>query len=205
MWGREDVEKGDAATCPACWDEIYDNVRNDCPVCFGFGFVSTELEPDPTVFIDTDGQIAISGLDDFGLPTPDAGWVRAPRYGGFDQAYLTWLVEPDIAVDVFRINEQGVMVQTYDAEGVAPWFPILGDNDLCINVVLAPSDFTIIDSEERFQLKQVQQVTIRGFGKPGQPRGGAQRFQVAQTFQMSKAPTNSSLYQVEVDPDTPDP
>jgi len=54
---------------------------------------------------------------------------------------------------------------------------------------------SIIETGDRFQLKLVQQVTVRGFGKMGRPQGG-QAYMVAQTFQMSKAPTNSSLYDV---------
>jgi len=188
MWNQEDVIEGIARQCPACYDTAYDQVRNDCPVCFGFGFASVEETDDPNIWINEEGQL-------INTTSPQTGWIRAPKYGGFGPSILTWMVEPDVAVDVYRINEQGVMIQTYDAQGVAPWWPKLGDNDLCINVRLAPNDFSIIETGDRFQLKLVQQVTVRGFGKMGRPQGG-QAYMVAQTFQMSKAPTNSSLYDV---------
>lgn len=191
MWNEDDVEDGIARKCPACWDSAYEQVRNDCPVCFGFGFVSMEDSPDTDLWINTSGKLVTT-------TSPGDGWVRAPRYGGFGESVLTWMLEPDVAVDVFRINEQGVMVRTFDAQGVAPWFPKLGDNDLCINVRLAPNDYAIVEAGDRFQLKLVQQVTIRGFGKLGRPQG-SQAYQVAQTFQMSKAPTNSSIYDVPTD------
>lgn len=191
LWNQDDVIAGTARKCPACWDSTYEQVRNDCPVCYGFGFASVEDAVDPDDWINLDGQVVNTGA-------PGSGWVRAPRYGGFGESVLTWLMEPDVAVDVFRINEQGVMVRTYDAQGVAPWFPNLGDNDLCINVTLSPNDYSIVGTGDRFQLKLVQQVTIRGFGKMGRPQG-SQAYKVAQTFQMSKAPTNTSLYDVPVD------
>jgi len=109
-------------------------------------------------------------------------------------------MEPDVAVDVFRISDQGTMVRTFDATGVAPWFPNLSDNDLCVNVQLSQNDYSIISTHDRFQLKMVQPITMRGFGKRGRPSGqGGQAFRVAQSFQMSKAPTNTSLYDVPVD------
>jgi len=185
------VEDGFAEQCPACWDPAYEQVRNDCPVCFGFGFASIEKSVDSDLWIDNNGQIVST-------VSPQTGWVRAPRYGGFGASVLTWMLEPDIAVDVFRISDHGVMTRTYDAQGVAPWFPNLGDNDLCINVVLSPNDYSIIDTEDRFQLKLVQQVTVRGYGKMGRPQG-SQAFKVAQTFEMSKAPTNTSIYDVPTD------
>lgn len=192
MWDRDDVKNGLAIQCPACFNTYYDQVRNDCLVCFGFGFVSTEFEPTDTLFINNQGEI-VEG-------DPGTG-VRAPRYGGFDKAHLTWIIEPDIAVDVFRINEQGVMIRTYDATGSAPWSPDLGDNDLCINVVLDNDGFSVQQTNERFQLKMVQNVTVRGFGKLARNNGGGQVYLVGQTFQMSHGPEESSLYDVPVDPD----
>jgi len=194
MYSMDDVETNEAKQCPACFDSAYGQTRNDCPVCHSFGFVSVEDNPsEPFIWITTAGLLVQTD-------TPEGAWVRAPRYGGFGVPKLTWLMEPDVAVDVYRINEQGVMVQTYDAQGVAPWYPRLGDNDLCINVELAHDGYTIANELERFQLKLVQQITMRGLGRLGQQRYvGNQPFYVAQSFQMSKAPTNSALYEVPVD------
>jgi hypothetical protein len=193
MWNEDDVTEGVARRCPACWDEAYDQVRNDCPVCFGFGFASVEETVNQDMWIDTSGQVVEDA-------SPGSGWVRAPRYGGFGESVLTWLMEPDVAVDVFRISDQGTMIRTFDATGVAPWFPNLADNDLCVNVQLSPNDYSIVSTHDRFQLKMVQPITIRGFGKRGRPTGaGGQAYRVAQSFQMSKAPANTSLYEVPVD------
>ena len=79
------------------------------------------------------------------------------------------------------------------------WFPTLGDNDLCINVSLAADGFTIVDELDRFQLKKVQQVSIRGFGRRVGPGVLGQPLLVAQTFEMNKVPSQTQLAQVPVD------
>ena len=189
-YGPQDVDAGIAEKCPACYDNVYNQARSDCPVCYGFGFASVELNPQ-NVWIDTTGQVIIGNQP--------AGGIKAPRYGGFGVPYLTWLVEPDIAVDTFRINEQGVMAQTYNAQGTAPWFPTLGDNDLCVNVTLSPDGYTILSTLDRFQLKMAQQVTIRGFGKLAGPQTNGNPFLVAQSFEMNKVPVGNPIYNVPVD------
>lgn len=193
MYSLEDVTAGIAQKCPACYDAVYEHVRGDCPVCYGMGFASVELNnANPKLWITSQGTVVQA------ISQP-AGSIQAPRYGGFGVPYLTWLVEPDVAVDVFRITDQGVMTQQYDAQGFAPWFPILGDNDLCINVSLKPDGFTINQALDRFQLKKVQQVTIRGFGRRTSPGSLGQPLLVAQSFEMNKVPTNSQLALVPVD------
>jgi hypothetical protein len=175
--------------CPACYDTLYEQVRNDCPVCFSVGFVSEE--DDPTKWINTSGRIVTSD--------PGTG-VNAPLYGGYGPSVLTWMMEPDISVDVFRINQQGVLVKTQNAQGYAPWYPFMGDNDLIINVTLLNNGSEIDSSNERYQLKMVQPVTVRGWGK----RTRGDEHQVAQSFEMSRVPENNILFQVPSDVIIPD-
>lgn len=191
FYSLEDVDSGLAKPCPACFDTIYKQVRGDCPVCYGYGFASVEDNPDP-LWITEDGLIVESD-------SQPSETIRAPRYGGFHVPYLTWMVEPDIAEDVFGINKQGVMIKTYDAQGVAPWFPSMGDNDLCVNVAVGGDGFTILETYDRFQLKQVQQITLRGFGKQVRAKVDGQPHQVQQTFQMSKGIVGTQIYNVPVD------
>lgn len=193
VYGPRDVDTGIAQTCPACYDADYDHVRGDCPVCYGEGFASVELNTaSPLIYINTDGFLTQTA-------TPDPSWIVAPQYGGFGVPYLTWLVEPDVAVDVFRITDQGVMTQQFDAQGFAPWTPTLGDNDLCINVEVDKSGFNIVKALDRFQLKKVQQVTIRGFGRRAKPGSLGQPLLVAQTFEMNKVLDNTILNNVPYD------
>lgn len=193
MYSLEDVDAGIAEKCPACYDAEYDHVRADCVVCYGFGFASVEVNP-LDLWITTSNTIVTTS-------NPAAEWIKAPRYGGFSAPILTWLIEPDVAVDIFRINDQGVMTQIYDAQGTAPWYPKMGDNDLCVNVELSPDGFTILNTLDRFQLKRVQQVTIRGFGRLSQPTVNGQPYLVAQTFEMNKVPSNQHVYDIPVNAD----
>jgi hypothetical protein len=190
MFSQEEVLAGTAQRCPACWEDNYDQGRNDCPVCFGIGFASVALSDDPTLYIDTNGQIVHGD--------PGTG-VRAPKYGGFDEPFLTWMVEPDVVEDWFKISEEGEFERVYDAEGFAPWYPKLHDNDLCVNVTLDPGNYTIASSDDRFQLKMVQQITIRGEGRLGRPQP-IQSFLINQKFRMNRIPYSAhSLNAVPID------
>lgn len=174
-----------AKHCPACWDGEYDRARSSCPVCFGIGFVSL-----------LDDDITNKWIENGTLVNSDGGSHQpAPKYGGYGPGFITWMVEPDIAVDVFRINEQGVMVQTESAQGIAPWYPNLGDNDLCINVDLDKGEAVVTDVTERFQLKLTNPNTIRGFGV----RANNQDYKISQQFAMARIPENQIWYDVPVD------
>ncbi len=110
------------------------------------------------------------------------------------------MVEPDVAEDWFKIDSGngGVLQQVYDAQGLAPWYPTLHDNDLCVNVTLDAGGYNVIGEDARFQLKMVQQVSIRGLGKKGRPTPD-QNFLVNQTFRMNRVPhTQLSLMSVPI-------
>lgn len=177
QWGQVDVDAGVAKKCPGCFDDDFDQVRNNCQVCFGVGFVSVAFEPSGTLFVNNRGQV-VSG-------DPGTG-IRAPQYGGYGQSYLTWMIEPDVTTDIFKPNEQGIMVQVEEARGFAAWFPLLHDNDLCINVTIAPDGFRIEQTNERYHLKQVQPNTIRGWGA----RTVGKIHNVWQSFEMARIPDN---------------
>lgn len=191
VYSLQDVVSGVAKQCPACFDTTYQQARSDCPVCYGQGFVSVEDNPDP-LWIDADGLIIES-------ESQPSGTIRAPRYGGFGQPWITWVVQPDISVDVFRLNEQGALTQQYDATAYAPWYPTMGDNDLLVNVNLEGNNFDIASTEDRFQLKQVHQVTTRGLGNRGRPAPNGQPFLIMQSFEMNKIPVDNPLMNVPVD------
>ena len=182
MYNNDDLDAGIAKKCPACYDDTYGGVRNDCPVCFGIRLVS--VENDPTHWIDTNGR----------LTTTNTG-VPAPLYGGFGEPFLTWIIEPDAAEDFFRINSQGVLTRVQVAQAQAPWYPDMNDNDMLINVDLAPDDYTITQTNERYQLKQSNPQTMRMRGG----RGAEKRYQVGQTFEMTLIPKGNILEQVPVD------
>ena len=196
QWGNADIVSGLAKNCPGCFDPAYAQTRNKCPVCFGIGIVSVEDDLQTNLYIEN-GELVTQA--------EQINEVRAPMYGGYGAGYLTWMIEPDTPVDIFKINEQGVMVQTQQANGIAPWFPELHDNDLAINVQLTPNyEIEIINTYdmnfyntnyERYQLKMTNPITVRGFGQ----RALGQDFQVQQTFEMAHVPQTNILYEVPLD------
>lgn len=174
-FGNEEVESGKAMPCPGCFDEVYGRERFDCRICFGVGFVS--VQTDPTLWIDTDGRTVTD--------TDTGTGIHAPLYGGFDQPHMTYLIEPDTPTDLFKIDQAGALVRTKQAQGFGPWFPTLYDNDLCVNAVI-DDQHNIIESGDRFLLKMVQPITIRGFGR----RQRYQQYLIGQQFEMARVPNN---------------
>jgi hypothetical protein len=172
----------DVRKCPACFDTSYGQPRNDCPVCFGVGFTSVETNPD--LWISEDGQDI--------LDHDDGSHTNVPVYGGFGPPVLTWMVEPDTSVDIFKLDRQGVLTQTQNAQGFAPWYPVMGDNDLIVNVDLSAQGFEVENEIDRYQLKMVNPQTIRGWGR----RSRGQEHQVGQTFEMARVPPKHPLLNV---------
>lgn len=178
-WNLDDVIAGTAKRCPACFDEVYAQAREDCLVCYGTTIVS--VEDDPTQWIDSNGYLTHT---DTGVP--------APKYGAYREPVLTRVVEPDYSTDFFRINDQGVLVQTQDAAATAYWTPIMGDNDMLVNVTLGKNLSTVIDHDMRYLLKQVNPMTIRGWGAKVHDR----KYIVGQQFQMNSLPKENIFQSV---------
>jgi hypothetical protein len=193
MYSDRDVKNGDARRSPSM-DSVYDQVRHDDPLSYGVGFVGIEDASDEWYDTRT-GEIIISASD------PGTGYLRAPMYRGFGQGYLTWIIEPDVAEDMFKLTDAGVMVQTQTATAQAPWFPEINDNDLLINVIIG-RDGRITATEERYQAKMTNPVTMRGHQRRGRREGtedGGNRFMIGQSFEMTLIPRTDILYDVPVD------
>lgn len=174
-FGNEEVEKGIAKQCPGCFNDIYGRERADCQICYGVGFVS--VTDDPDLWIDTDGRTITSS---------DSGThIHAPLFGGFNQPFLTYMIQPDTPTDLFKIDQAGALVRTKQAQGFAPWTPMLSDNDLCVNVTI-DREHNIIQSGLRFVLKMVQPITIRGFGRQQE----YQQYLIGQQFEMAEVPNS---------------
>lgn len=190
-----DVENGTAQRSPnyARWAG---QTRANDPVSHGVGFVSVETTDNE--WISPDGHIVLA--DDL----PGQGFSPAPLYRGYGPGYLTWVIQPDAPVDTFKVTPTGVFTKEQNANGVAPWFPTLHDNDLMINVTLGEAG-QIISTDERYQLKQVTPVSVRGMDRRGgRERNnvdalGGNRFSLNQTFQMELLPITDEAYKVETD------
>jgi len=193
MWNDQDRKTGVAQRSPSM-SRAYNQPRHDDPLSHGVGFVSTELAPDEW-YDNSTGAIVVADA------SPGPNYTQAPLYRGFGPGYLTYIIEPDASEDMFRLNEAGALIEVQNATAQAPWFPQINDNDLIINVIL-DNQFRIIDTEERYQAKQTNPVSMRGRQRRGQREYGelgGNKFLINQQFQMTLVPQTDALYNVEID------
>jgi hypothetical protein len=189
MLTEEDVHEGTATTSPN-FDDIYGQTRNRDPLSHGIGYVSVENSTDEWINTTT-SEIVHS----------DTG-VEAPRYRGYGPGFLTYIIEPDAAVDFFKHTPEGVLIKVQTATAQAPWWPDIDDNDLIIHVELDRAGY-IIGTGERYQSKMTNPVSIRGAkerrGRHEYSGDFGSRYVVNQTFEMALLPKFHELYGVEVD------
>lgn len=192
MFTDADVKAGTAERSPN-FSAAYGQTRHDDPLSHGVGYVGVEK---------AGGEWVSPGGDLVVAPTnPGAGYAPAPKYRGFGPGYLTYVIEPDVALDYFKLTDTGVLIKVQEATAQAPWYPDMNDNDLLINVVLDRME-NVVDTTDRFQLKQTNPVSMRGLDRRGgreYTEDGGNRFVVNQTFQMTRVPDGDVLYSVEVD------
>jgi hypothetical protein len=188
----KDVENN-YADRSANYDSIYGQVRNNDNLSWGTGFVSKEKSTDEWIDPST-GNIVKS-------KTNPGGYAAAPRYRGFGPSIVTYVIEPDIAEDFFKITPAGVMVQVQNASATMGWFPKVNDNDLVINVELDENGY-VASTGRRYQAKMTNPVTIRGLDRKGRQEYAGDlgnRHMVNQVYEMSLVPADNVLMKVEVD------
>lgn len=193
MYNDQDFKEGRARRSPN-FNSAYGQPRHDDPLSYGVGFVGLENATDEWYNTNT-GAIVTAATD------PGADWVPAPLHRGFGPGYLTWIIEPDVAEDMFKLTDTGVLIKTQTATAQAPWYPEMNDNDLLVNVTIDPGH-NVISTQERYQLKMVNPVSIRGHQRHGRreyTEDGGNRFVVGQQFEMALVPKTDVLYRVPID------
>lgn len=193
MYNDLDVINGVAETSPN-FDDVYGQTRNWDNLSWGIGLVSVVKADDEWLNPDT-GEIVVTEI------SPGAGYVQAPRYRGFGPGFLTYIVEPDAAEDLFKLDPVGALIKVQQSQSFTSWYPDINDNDLIINVTL-DGNWQIESTQERYQAKAVNPVTARGDDRRGRREFGGDRGNthvVNQQFEMSLIPPNSVLMQVETD------
>lgn len=185
MLTLDDVDRGYAKKCPACFDDAYSQVRNDCPICHSIGFVSAK--DNPTRFIDEQGNY-----------TSEPTGTLAPVYGGFDAPTLTMIMQPDVPIDLFSFNDRGVLTRVEQAKAYTYFNPLFADNDILISVEIAQDGYSIRRILDHYQAKMANQHTIRGWGR-FRSRNQNQ-FIVAQEFEMALVPPNNVFRRVSPGP-----
>jgi len=192
MYISTDVDTGVAVPSPN-FDDVYGQTRKGDPISHGIGFVSAETSPDE--WVSPEGLLVSS-------PTsPGAGYTPAPKYRGYGPGYLTYVIMPDVATDVFKLNEVGALIKIQTALAQMGWFPEVNDNDLIISVTIDQSE-KVIDTHERYLAKMTNPVSMRGLDRKGRRERSedfGNRHVVDQNFEMTLLPAKDTLYSVETD------
>lgn len=196
MYNIEDVENGIAKKSPT-WDDIYSQERHSDPFSHGVGFVSIEDSDNEWFNLSQSTTIVVSNT------SPGTGYTKAPKYRGFGPGYLTFAILPDVAEDMFKLDESGALIRIQNARAKMPWFPEVNDNDLLVLVELDNKE-QVVALHERYKLKQTTQITHRGLNRrgrryAGEPMDYGNQLTINQVFELALVPPNDSLYRVEVD------
>lgn len=192
MYTSRDADNGVAEESPN-FNETYGQSRNRDPLSHGTGYVSVEKSPNE--WYDSRGQIVVA------TSNPGPGYIQAPKYRGYGPGILTWIIEPDVAEDYYKHTAEGVLIKVQTATALTAWYPDINDNDLITHVTV--DDYgLVLGTQERYQAKMTNPVSIRGLDRRGRREYTADygnRHVVNQQFQMALLQPNHELYKVEVD------
>lgn len=193
MYNIDDVDAGIAKASPN-YNPVYGQTRNEDPLSHGVGFCSIETSSDE--WVSPEGELVAA------TTSPGTGYELAPRYRGFGPGILLWIIQPDAAQDLFRIDSTGALIKVQTATVQAPWYPEINDNDLVINVEVSGSG-EIVRTLERYQAKTSSPVSMRGYGDRKGRReyseDGGNRYVMNQALEMVALPSNNTLQAVETD------
>jgi hypothetical protein len=200
MYTDRDRRLGGAVPSPN-YSSVYGQVRHDDPLSHGVGFVGAKdgvmIESIDEWYDTTGRDLRILTQD----TSPGTGWAKAPLYRGFGPGYLTYAILPDVAEDVFKLTDAGVLIRSQTAQAQMGWYPEVNDNDLLIIVEIDEAE-RVIDARERFQLKMTTPISMRGIDRLGRREANedfGNRHITDQQFEMTLIPETDKLYDVEWD------
>lgn len=128
--------------------------------------------------------------------------------GGYDDGVITFVTLGDTLEDIFKINEQGLLMRDKHPICTAPWMPRMYDGDILVTADFDPDTWDIISLGERFVLKEVTPVEPRGaggaltappFARSYKGRNQTRKHLVAQNFQIDRLPDTDIRYEVPVE------
>src|SRR5208282_2504059 len=154
------------ATLSPNYDTVTDQPIANDPLSHGVGYVSIETTEEEWIKPKTERHRA-----ELVIGAYEEGFEPAPTYRGYGPGYLTYVILPDAPVDQFKLTEEGALIRMQQARIQLPWNPQVADNDLLIVVELDGAE-RIIATRERYQLKKVNPITMRGRDRWGRQELG---------------------------------
>lgn len=118
--------------------------------------------------------------------------------GGYADGQIVFATIQDTQETAIRISPQGVLTMDMHPAMTAPWLPEMGDGDLLIVADFIPDSWTISDTFERYVLRDVTPVTMRGPGWGRQNGALVHRQRISQQSQIDRLPPGHQLYQVPI-------
>lgn len=112
--------------------------------------------------------------------------------GGWSDAAITFITLADAPEDELQILPSGVIMSQRHPTFTGPWVPAMGDGDLIITADFEYDTWEIIEEQERYVLREVEQRTMRGFQKKVQTR----EYRVHQEGQIDELPHGDYRYDV---------
>lgn len=193
MFNDDDVQAGRAIASPN-FSSVYKQTRKDDPISYGVGYVSVETSFNE--WVSPDGELVVGPTS-----SPGAGFTPAPKYRGYGPSFLTYVVFPDAAEDVFKPSPTGVLIRIQRAQVQMGWYPEVNDNDLIV-VAEIDSAENIVATHERYLARMTNPVSIRGYDQHGRREYSedfGNRRIINQQFETDLLPSNHVLYGVETD------
>jgi hypothetical protein len=118
--------------------------------------------------------------------------------GGFADGVVIFVTVQDTQETQIKIGPTGILTMDMHPAMTAPWMPAMGDGDMIITADFDPSNWDIVSEYERYLLKDVTPVTMRGPGWGRQQGGFLNRQTISQQSQLDKLPSDHPLYGVPI-------
>jgi len=114
--------------------------------------------------------------------------------GGWADGILVTVTFSDVVEDRIKVGPQGILTFDRQPELVAPWIPDMGNGDMIITLDLSADGVQIEDTLDRFILKDVTPITVRGFQKKVQ----TVEYKVRQQSMIDRVPDGDVYYDVPI-------
>lgn len=128
--------------------------------------------------------------------------------GGFGDPTIVYVSLQDAPQQTVKINAQGVLMMDQHPQLTAPWLPLMGDGDLIILADFIPGSWDVVDTHERYELREVRPITIRG-PEFRTSSTTLKRLRISQEASVDRLPLGHPFFDVPIEydpnPVVPDP
>lgn len=205
MYTDEDVQNGVAQEVASFDYVMGQSVYWNDLLSHGIGICSVETQPNEWFGATDPNNPEI--VEIIQSPTQPYPWFQpAPKYRGYGPGFLTWAILADRPEDQWKLSQLGTFMRLQTATIQLPWYPEVGDNDLLIVCDIDKQGY-IVNTYERYQLKQMAPVTMHGINRLGRRSytdgpltATNNRFVLGYSGELTKVPDSDiTTYSVEVD------